>query len=34
MHKQVFRIVPHNLEYVKTHCIDLNIPFHFSFREW
>ena len=33
-HRQFFRIISQNPEYVKTQCIDGTSPFHFSFRKW
>ena len=32
MHRQFFRIISQNPEYVKTHCKDINISFHFACR--
>ena len=34
MHRQIFRIISQNPEHVKTHCNDLNNPFHFACRRW
>ena len=33
-HRQFFRIVSHNPEYVKTHCNDKDNPFKFAIRQW
>ena len=33
MHRQVFKTIFQNPEYVKTHCIDSNIPFSFACRK-
>ena len=30
----IFRVISQNQEYVKTHCNDLNNPFHFACRGW
>ena len=32
MHRQFFRLLCQNPVYVKTHCNDLNKPFHFACR--
>ena len=34
MRGQVFGILSLNPEYVKTHCNDRNILFHFACRKW
>ena len=34
LHRQFFRIISQNPEYVKTVCNDLNIPFHFACHEF
>ena len=34
MHRQFSKIISQKPKYVKTHCNDLNNPFHFAFREW
>ena len=34
MHRQFFKILSQNPEYVKTHCNDGNNPFHFPCRKW
>ena len=34
MHRNLFKIVSQNPDYVKTHCIDLNFPFHLAIRNW
>ena len=33
-HRQFFKIISQNPEYVKTHCNDLFNPFHFACRKW
>ena len=33
-HRQLFRIISQNPEYVKTCCFHLEIAFHFSIRKW
>ena len=33
-HRHFFRKVSQNPEYLKTHCNDRNIPFHFACRKW
>ena len=33
-HRQLFRILSQKLDYVETHCNDLNNPFHFAIRRW
>ena len=32
MHRQIFRKISQNREFVKTHCNELNNPFHFAYR--
>ena len=32
-HRHFFSRISQDPEYVKTHCNDLNIPFHFSIRK-
>ena len=32
MHQQFFRIISQNPDYIKTHCIDRNNPFPFTWR--
>ena len=34
MHRQFFKTLSQNPDYVKTHCNDRNNPFHFSNRKW
>ena len=34
MHRQFFKIISQNPEYVKTHCNNRNNPFHFAIRKW
>ena len=34
MHRQFFRVISQNPEYVKTFCNDLNNPFHFTYNNW
>ena len=34
MHRQVFKIITQNKEYVKLFCNDKTNPFHFAVREW
>ena len=34
MQRQFFKAISQNPEYVKTHCHDSNIPFHFACRKW
>ena len=34
MHRQFFKVISQNPEYVKTHCNDRNNPFHFAIRKW
>ena len=34
MQKQFFETISQNPEYLKTHCNDLNNPFHFACRKW
>ena len=33
-HRQFFKILSQNSEYVKNHCNDLNNPFHFALQKW
>ena len=33
MHRQFFKIIPENPEYVQTHCNDRRNPFHFACRK-
>ena len=32
--RQLFRKISQNADYVKTHCNDVSIPFHFLCRKW
>ena len=34
MHRQFFKILSRNRDYVQTHCNDMNNPFHFACRAW
>ena len=34
MHRQFFKTISQNLEYVKTYCNDLNNPLNFAIRKW
>ena len=34
MHRRSFETISQTPDYVKTHCNDLNNPFHFSNRKW
>ena len=34
MHRQFFKILSRNRDYVQTHCNDRNNPFHFACRAW
>ena len=34
LHRQFFKILSQNPDYVKTHCDDTNNPFHFAIRKW
>ena len=34
MHRQFFRKLSENPEYIQTHCNTLNNPFHFACRKW
>ena len=33
MHRQFFKILPQNPDYVQTHCNDRKNPFHFACRK-
>ena len=33
-HRQFFKIYSQNLDYVKTHCTDINNTFLFASRKW
>ena len=34
MHRQFFKILSRNRDYVQTHCNDRNNPFHFACQTW
>ena len=34
MHRQFFKILSQNRDYVQTHCNDRNNPFHFACQTW
>ena len=34
MHRQFFKILSQNPDYVKTYCNDRNNPLHFAIRKW
>ena len=34
MHRQFFKILSRNRDYVQTHCNDRNNPFHFACQKW
>ena len=34
MHRQFFKILSQNRDYVRTHCNDRNNPFHFACQTW
>ena len=34
MHRQFFKILSQNCDYVQTHCNDRNNPFHFACQTW
>ena len=34
MHRQFFKILSRNRDYVETHCNDRNNPFHFACQKW
>ena len=34
MHRQFFKILSQNRDYVQTHCNDRNNPFHFACQKW
>ena len=34
MHRQLFKILSRNRDYVQTHCNDRNNPFHFACQTW
>ena len=34
LHRQFFKILPRNRDYIQTHCNDINIPFHFACQQW
>ena len=33
-HRQFFKVISQNLDYVENFCDDLDNPFHFAIREW
>ena len=34
MHRQFFKILSQNRDYIQTHCNDRNSPFHFACQTW
>ena len=34
LHRQFFKILSRNRDYIQTHCNDINNPFHFACRQW
>ena len=34
MHRQYFKILSQNRDYIQTHCNDINNPFHFACHQW
>ena len=34
LHRQFFRKISHNRDYIETFCNDRRIPFHFACRQW
>ena len=34
LHRQFFKILSRNRNYIQTHCNDINNPFHFTCRQW
>ena len=34
LHRQFFKKISKNRDYIQTHCNDLNNPFHFACRQW
>ena len=34
MHRKFFKILSQNLEYIQTHCNNLNRLFHFACHKW
>ena len=34
LHRQLFKKISHNLEYIQTHCNNLRNTFHFACRQW
>ena len=34
LHRQFFRKISKNRDYIQTHFNDINIPFHFACRQW
>ena len=34
LHRQFFKILSRNRDYIETHCNDVHNPFHFACRQW
>ena len=34
LHRQFFRKISHNREYIQTHCNNCRNPFHFACHQW
>ena len=34
MHRQIFRKISKNRDYIRTHCNDCKSIFHFACRQW
>ena len=34
LHRQFFKIISHNRDYIQSHCNDRRNPFHFACRQW
>ena len=34
LHRQFFKLLSRNRDYIQTHCNDINNPFHFACRQW
>ena len=34
LHRQFFKKISHNRDYIQTHCNNLRNPFHFACRQW
>ena len=34
LHRQFFKKISHNRDYIKTHCNNLRNTFHFAYRQW